>query len=63
MNIVYLIGNGLDVKFQLKTRYSQFYENAYTIQENDSDLVKSLKTAIKESITDWADLEKKLGRY
>ncbi|MEG2320489.1 MAG: AbiH family protein [Bacteroidales bacterium] len=63
MKIVYLIGNGLDVKLNLKTRYKEFYDNAYTIQDGDSDHVKSLKEDIKENIQDWADLEKALGEY
>lgn len=63
MRIVYLIGNGLDVKLGLKTRYEEFYKNAYTFQENDSEEIRLLKEEIKNNITDWADLEKKLGEY
>ncbi|MEG1793915.1 MAG: AbiH family protein, partial [Rikenellaceae bacterium] len=63
MKIVYLIGNGLDVKLNLKTRYKEFYDKAYTVQEGDSDHVKSLKEDIKVNIQDWADLEKALGEY
>lgn len=63
MRIVYLIGNGLDVKLKLKTRYEEFYKNAYNEQEDDPDHIKSLKAYIKDNIKDWADLEKKLGEY
>lgn len=63
MKIVYLIGNGLDVKLKLKTRYEDFYKNAYKIQDGDPNDVKSLKYAIESDITNWADLEKKLGEY
>lgn len=63
MRIVYLIGNGLDVKLKLKTRYEEFYKNAYNEQEDDPDHIKSLKAYIKDNIKDWADLEKKIGEY
>jgi hypothetical protein len=63
MNIVYLIGNGLDVKYKLKTQYKDFYENAYTPKADDFDYIKSLKEAIKDDINSWADLEKRFGEY
>lgn len=63
MNIVYLIGNGLDVKYKLKTQYKDFYENAYAPKADDFDYIKSLKEAIKDDINSWADLEKRFGEY
>lgn len=63
MKILYLIGNGLDVKYGLKTRYSEFYKSAYTPTDNDSNGVKALKENIKDNINDWSDLEARLGDY
>ena len=63
MNIVYLIGNGLDVKYKLETQYKDFYENAYAPKADDFDYIKSLKEAIKDDINSWADLEKRFGEY
>lgn len=63
MNIVYLIGNGFDVKFNLKTKYSDFYKHAYTIKDSDPDEVKLLKQEIMTDIDSWADLEQALGRF
>lgn len=63
MNIVYLIGNGLDVKYNLKTQYQEFYDNAYKPQDSDPQYIQSLKKAIKNDEYNWADLEKKFGEY
>lgn len=63
MNIVYLVGNGFDVKLNLKTKYRDFYEHAYTINDSDTELIKSLKQEIMNGIDNWADLELELGKY
>lgn len=63
MNILYLLGNGFDVKLGLKTRFKDFLINGYTEQSSDVDLIKKLKRAIQNDIDTWADLEKKLGEY
>jgi hypothetical protein len=63
MNILYILGNGFDLNLGMKTRYQDFYENAYKIKEDDVDLIKNLKGEIQNHIENWAALEMKLGEY
>ena len=63
MNILFLLGNGFDLNLGMKTSYRDFYENAYQIQSDDNDLIKELKSEIKENIENWADLELAIGKH
>lgn len=64
MNIVYVIGNGLDVSLGMKTRYSDFYDDyCKSRKENQNEDVIKLKQTIEQGKEDWKDLELQLGKY
>ena len=58
--VTFIIGNGLDVSLELKTRFSDFHE--YVIANN---LVgeNHIYQNISENLETWADFEKQLGEY
>lgn len=58
MNITFLIGNGFDLNYGLKTSYQDFYEHYMTLPESKDDL---LATSIMEEPKLWSDLEVGLG--
>ncbi len=58
MNITFLIGNGFDLNYGLKTSYQDFYEYYMTLPESKNDL---LATSIMEDPKLWSDLEVGLG--
>ena len=64
MNITYLIGNGLDIHYNLKTSYQDFY-NEYLKKKAKTDNVQILKDCItqdeKAGKKLWKDLEIGLG--
>jgi hypothetical protein len=62
MNVTYIIGNGFDINIGLKTNYSAFYEYYKQIENQDEDII-ALKNDIETNITQWSDLEEKLGQY
>ena len=64
MNLLYIIGNGLDIGLGLKTRYQDFYKyycNLADGQRNE-DVIK-LRDSIAKGKEDWKDLEYQLGQY
>lgn len=63
MNILYLIGNGFDLAYGLKTRYADFYEEYVKPDEKDTEDVKKLKQNIRSDYPNWSDLEKAIGEY
>lgn len=64
MNILYLIGNGLDVALGMKTKYSQFYDYYCNLPEDKKNTkVCALKDEIETNRENWADLELAFGRY
>lgn len=63
MRIVYLIGNGFDLAQGLKTTYNQFYKERILKASFPSGILNTLQNSIKEDVTSWADLEKRLGEF
>lgn len=63
MRILYLIGNGFDLAYGLKTKYTDFYEKFVEPSAEDSEDVKKLKNNIGDNYSTWADLEKAIGEY
>ena len=66
MKVVYLIGNGFDIKLDMNTRYFDFYNYYINLpQNNDPDIIKQFKKDLKENINVelWSDLEIALGDY
>lgn len=63
MNVLYIIGNGLDISLGMKTDYQSFYDYYSTLETKDSDII-SLKANIEAGrYQTWADLEAGLGEY
>ena len=63
MNILYIIGNGLDIAHHMNTSYPEFIEYYLGLPSSEED-IQSMKKAIdKERYTTWADLEIGLGKY
>lgn len=63
MKILFILGNGFDIKLGLKTRYANFYDS-YVEMDSSCEAVKNLKQSISNSgYEDWADLELGLGEY
>lgn len=64
MNIVYIIGNGLDIGLGLKTRYLDFYKYYCSLDDGqrNEDVIK-LRDSIAKGKEDWKDLEYQLGQY
>lgn len=62
MNITFLIGNGFDLNFGLKTGYEDFY-NYY--RQLDSDTDDMILNSIKEDkgYKNWSDLEMGLAKF
>lgn len=63
MNVLYVIGNGLDISLGMKTDYQSFYDFYKSQDDHDPDIIQ-LKNSIEEGrYKSWADLEAGLGRY
>lgn len=60
MNITFLIGNGFDLNYGLKTGYQDFYKHYMTLPESKGDL---LANSIMEKPQQWSDLEIGLGTF
>lgn len=67
MDIVYLIGNGFDLKLGLNTSYRNFYEwyeNRSKESRNENILTFITHIRKKEKVDkDWSDMELALGKY
>lgn len=68
MNILYIVGNGLDIQYGLKTKYSDFYEYQLAIykerQNNDNYsnvIYDNILIDEKNKWQNWSDLELALG--
>ena len=68
MNITYIVGNGLDLQYGLKTRYRDFYEyqnKIYTNKKNAgySNLIyESLFSDKVNNYENWSDFELSIGK-
>lgn len=63
MNLLFVIGNGLDIALGLKTSYQDFYDYYQKQPSPDKEIV-SLKHNMEEGrYSTWADLELGLGQY
>ncbi|UPS45240.1 bacteriophage abortive infection AbiH family protein [Prevotella sp. E15-22] len=63
MNILYIIGNGLDIAHHMKTSYQDFFKY-YLALPSDDYKIDSMKHDIKSHRYEtWADLEIGLGQY
>lgn len=63
MNVLYIIGNGLDISLGMKTGYQDFYDY-YSKQETSDTSLIQLKNSIEAGrYYTWADLEAGLGKY
>lgn len=60
MNITFLIGNGFDLNYKLKTGYPDFYKYYMTLPGSKNDL---LATSIMEKPEQWSNLEVGLGSF
>lgn len=64
MEILYLIGNGLDIAQGMNTRYSDFYKKYSKPYEIDiHPAAKKLRAEIDKDYTTWADMELSFGKY
>lgn len=63
MNVVFLIGNGLDIQNGMKTRYTDFYN--YILDQKDTEQINNnlLYKNIKERTAEWSDFEIALGKF
>ena len=64
MNLLYIIGNGLDIQYGLKTKYSHFYEYQlpkYQEKQKNSKYVNVIYDNIQEDKENWSDMELSLG--
>lgn len=71
-NITYVLGNGFDLNFGLKTSYKDFYDY-YVEQDSEHESVKRIKVELRkfikeqnnkiESEINWSDLESALAEY
>lgn len=63
MKILYIIGNGLDIAFHLKTSYQDFFKYYLALKTDDKDLLAMKKDINSHRYETWADLEIGLGLY
>ena len=66
MNITYLVGNGLDLSFGLKTAYKDFYKyqiELYKPENGESNIIyDEIKNDENNNFENWSDFELALGR-
>ena len=63
MNLLYIIGNGLDIAHHMKTSYQDFFRFYLSIPSHDLD-INAMKRDIKQhQYETWADLEIGFGEY
>lgn len=69
MNITYIVGNGLDLQYGLKTKYKDFYEyqNKIYIEKRENDnysnfIYESLFDDKVNNYENWSDFEFSIGK-
>lgn len=60
-NTLFILGNGFDKAFGLKTGYSDFYK--YLEKKQGSPLLEKMKENLKSDIDLWSNLEKAFGEF
>lgn len=63
MNILYIIGNGLDIAHHLKTSYQDFFNYYLALPTKDSDIIAMKEDIERKKFETWADLEIGMGVY
>lgn len=63
MNILYIIGNGLDIAHHMKTSYQDFFQYYLSLSTDDKDLLAMKKDIDSHRYETWADLEIGMGLY
>lgn len=63
MNILYFIGNGLDIAHKMKTSYQDFFNHYLTWLSDDEDINAMKKDIDSHRYKSWADLEIGMGLY
>lgn len=63
MDVLYIIGNGLDISLGMKTDYQSFYDFYKSQQTKDPDILKMKESIEAGRYQTWADLEAGLGEY
>lgn len=63
MNILYIIGNGLDIAHNMKTSYQDFFKHYVAMPTSDLDILAMKKDIEQHKFTTWADLEEGMGIY
>lgn len=60
MNITFLVGNGFDLHFDLKTSYTDFYNYYCNLASAKDDMIVK---SIKSNYENWSDLEMGLAQF
>ena len=63
MNILYVIGNGLDIARKMETSYQDFFSHYLTLPSDDEDIKAMKKEIDSQRNKTWADLEIGMGIY
>lgn len=63
MNILYIIGNGLDIAHHMKTAYQDFFKYYLKVASDDNDILLMKRDINSHRYETWADLEIGMGAY
>lgn len=63
MEILYIIGNGLDIAHHMKTSYQDFFKYYLALSTTDIDIIAMKKDINHHKYETWADLEIGMGIY
>ena len=63
MNILYIIGNGLDIAHHMKTSYQDFFKYYLSQTSVDGDIMAMKEDIDSHRYETWADLEIEMGVY
>lgn len=63
MEILYIIGNGLDIAHHMKTSYQDFFKYYLAVSTADKDIIAMKQDIDSHKYETWADLEIGMGIY
>lgn len=63
MEILYVIGNGLDISHNMKTSYQDFFNYYLALPTMDPDIIAMKEDIERNKFETWADLEIGMGVY